>query len=71
MQYMNEILKPIYFTVEELKEIQSSEDSFTHDEIKDIMFQELEKKDYEDINCDVVDYCLELLNNTENTGNAI
>lgn len=71
MQYMNEILKPIYFTVEELKEIQSSEDPFTYDEIKDIMFQELEKKDYEDINCDVVDYCLKLLNNTENTGNAI
>lgn len=71
MQLLDEILKPIYFTVEELKEIQSSEDPFTYDEIEDIMFQELDKKDYEDINCDVVNYCLELLNNTENTMNAI
>lgn len=70
MQLLDEILKPIYFTVEELKEIQTSEDPFTYDEIKDIMFQELDKKDYEDINCDVVNYCLELLNNTENTLNT-
>lgn len=61
MQLLDEILKPIYFTVEELKEIQSSEDPFTYDEIKDIMFQELDKKDYEDINCDVVNYCLEIV----------
>lgn len=70
MQLLDEILKPIYFTVEELKEIQTSEDPFTYDEIKDIMFQELDKKDYEDINCDVVNYCLELLNNTKNTLNT-
>ena len=29
--------------------------------------QELEKDNYMDIDCDVVNYCLELLNNTENT----
>ena len=67
MQLLDEILKPIYFTVEELKEIQSSNDPFSHDEINDIMIQELEKDNYMDIDCDVVNYCLELLNNTENT----
>lgn len=56
-----------YFTVKELKEIQSSNDPFSHDEINDIMIQELEKDNYMDIDCDVVNYCLELLNNTENT----
>ena len=66
-QYFKEILNPIYFTVKELKEIQSSNDPFSHDEINDIMIQELEKDNYMDIDCDVVNYCLELLNNTENT----
>ena len=35
-QYFKEILNPIYFTVKELKEIQSSNDPFSHDEINDI-----------------------------------
>lgn len=53
---------PIYFTLDELVEIQSSDDPFNDDEIYSIMCDELERSDYEDINTDVVDYCLDWLN---------
>lgn len=58
---------PIYFTVDELKELQSSDHPFTDEKIEDIMDSELEKENYMDINCDVVDFCLDWLDKKQYT----
>ena len=60
-QFLKQILKPIYFTVEELKSIQESDDPFTFEEIRNIFQDELDKENHEEINSDVIDYCLALL----------
>ncbi len=60
-QLIASIKEPIYFTLDELIEIQSSNDPFTNEEIEDILDTELDRDNYEDINCDVVDFCVDWL----------
>lgn len=52
--------KPIRFTVQEIKEYQSSLSPFTDEELQDIMDEELALG--EDINTELVDYILKILN---------
>lgn len=52
--------EPIRFTVENIKEYQSSSSPFTDEELQDIMDEELALG--EDMNEDLVDYILEILN---------
>ena len=52
--------KPIRFTVEEIKEYQSSSSPFTDEELQDIMDEELALG--EDMNTELVDYILKILN---------
>lgn len=57
-QLFIKILEPMYFTLDELVSIQLSSDPFTNEEIEDILDTELDKKNYQEINFDVVDFCL-------------
>lgn len=52
--------EPIRFTVENIKEYQSSSSPFTDEELQDIMDEELALG--EDMNADLVDYILGILN---------
>lgn len=52
--------EPIRFTVENIKEYQSSSSPFTDEELQDIIDEELALG--EDMNADLVDYILEILN---------
>lgn len=52
--------EPIRFTVQEIKEYQSSSSPFTDEELQDIIDDELALG--EDMNTDLVDYILEILN---------
>lgn len=52
--------EPIRFTVQEIKEYQSSSSPFTDEELQDIIDDELALG--EDMNADLVDYILEILN---------
>lgn len=59
--------EPIRFTVENIKEYQSSSSPFTDEELQDIMDEELALG--EDMNTDLVDYILGILNlGDENNG---
>lgn len=55
------LFTPIHFSLEELIEIQASDNPFTDEELYSIMCDELNRENYVDINCDVVDYCIENL----------
>lgn len=52
--------EPIRFTVENIKEYQSSSSPFTNEELQDIMDEELALG--EDMNTELVDYILKILN---------
>ncbi len=52
--------EPIRFTVENIKEYQSSSSPFTDEELQDIMDEELALGD--DMNTELVDYILKILN---------
>lgn len=51
---------PIYFELDELKEIQASDDPFTYEEIFDLLDEELNRPD-DEINREVVDFYLNIL----------
>lgn len=69
-QFLNLIFEPIYFSVDELKEIQMSNNPFTDEEIENIMDEELNKSNYENINCEVVEFCLDYLNRNDITNHG-
>lgn len=57
LQFFDELLKPIYFSLEELRSIQGSDDPFTISELKNILEDELERP-IDEMNTDVIDYLL-------------
>jgi len=56
-QLLDKVFEPIYFTVEELIEIQSSDDPFSKEELCDLLDTELARP-YKEMNVDVVEFCL-------------
>lgn len=56
-QLVDKVFEPIYFTIEELLEIQSSDDPFLKEELCDLLDTELAKP-YKEMNVDVVEFCL-------------
>lgn len=57
LQFFDELLKPIYFSLEELRSIQGSDDPFTISELKNILEDELERP-IDEMNTDVIEYLL-------------
>lgn len=53
--------KPIHFSVENLKEIQQSDDPFTNEELRDLLDEELNKPTNE-MDTDVIDFLVNEIN---------
>lgn len=52
--------KPIYFEVDELKEIQSGDNPFTYNEIINLLYEEM-KRPAEEVNYSAVEFYLNIL----------
>lgn len=53
----------IVFTAEAIRDLNSKKQYFTKKELFEIMDKELTKKDYRDIDTEIIDVCLESLEN--------
>lgn len=63
-QMINKIFEPMYFTVEELIRLQSSDDPFSQEELFDLLASELNRP-YDEMNTDVIEYCLDEIERME------
>lgn len=52
------IFEPMYFTVQELAEIQEGDEPFSKEELSELLDEELERP-YQEMNADVIEYCLD------------